>query len=72
MSIKVIKLRFFSELAKADIYSTTQSHQRHAVFYSFLSDDSKHDPYTTTAHSKNLVSLLKEKKVMTKSLSKIW
>ena len=59
-------------LPKADINSTTLSYQRHAVFHSFLSDDSKQDAATSTAHSKRLISLLNEKKIMTTSLSIIW
>ena len=37
----------------------------------FLSDDSKQDAATTTAHSKRLISLLKNKQVLTTSLSTI-
>ena len=37
----------------------------------FLSDDSKQDAATTTAHRKHLISLLKDKKVMKTSLSTI-
>ena len=38
----------------------------------FLSDDSKQDAATTTAHSKRLISLLKNKQVLKTSLSTIW
>ena len=41
MSIDGIALEHFSALIKSDINSTTPSRQRHAVFNSFLSDDSK-------------------------------
>ena len=41
-------------------------------FTLFLSDDSKQDAVTTTAHRKRLISLLKNKKVLTTSLIKIW
>ena len=41
-------------------------------FTIFLSDDSKQDADTTTEHSKQLISFLKNKKVLTTSLSKIW
>ena len=40
-------------------------YQRHAVFHSFLSHDNKQDAATTTAHRKLLVSLLKNKQVLT-------
>ena len=61
MSIEGIALEHFSSLPKADINTTTPSRQRHAVFHSFLSDDSKQDADTTTAHRKRLILLLKEK-----------
>ena len=72
VSIEVITLEHFSALPKSDINSTTPSRQRHAVFHSFLSDDSKQDADTTTSHIKPLISLFKEKKLMTTSFSKIW
>ena len=39
--------------------------------FHFFSDDRKQDSATTTAHSNRLISLIKEKKVLTTSLSKI-
>ena len=72
MSIEGIVLEHFSALSKADINSTKPSHQRHAVFHYFLSDGIKQDAATTTAHSKRLISLLKDKKVLTTSLNTIW
>ena len=72
MSIEVISLEHFSATPQADINSSTLSRPRHAVFHSFLSDDSKQDAATTTAHSKRLISLLKNKQVLTTSLSTIW
>ena len=41
-------------------------------FTIFLSDDSKQYAATTTAHSKKVISFIKEKKVMTTSLIRIW
>ena len=41
-------------------------------YFNFLSDDSKQDASTTTAHSKLLISLLKNKQALTTPLSKIW
>ena len=61
MSIEVIALENFSALPKEDINSTTPSRQRHAVFHSYLSENSKHDAATTTAHSKRFISLFKDK-----------
>ena len=71
MSIEGIELETFSALPQKHLNKTTTSHQCHAVFHSFLSDDKKQDAATTTAHSKILISLLKEKKLMTTLLSKI-
>ena len=72
MSIEGISLEIFSAAPQADINSSSFSRPRHAVFYSFLSDDIKQDAATTTAHSKRLISLLKNEKVLTTSLGTIW
>ena len=72
MSLDVIVLEHFSTLPKTDINSTTPSRQRHALFHSFLSNDRKQDASTSTAHIKHLISLLRQKRVLTTSLSKIW
>ena len=72
MSIEGIALEHFSAAPQADINSSTLSRPQHAVFHSFLSDNSKQDAATTTAHSKRLISLLKNKQVLNTSLSTIW
>ena len=72
MSIEVIALEHFSTAPQADINSSSFPRPRHAVFHSFLSDDRKQDAATTTAHIKRLISLLKNKQVLTTSLSTIW
>ena len=72
MSIEDIALEHFSTVTKEDIKGSTISRHRHAAVHSFLSDDSKQDAATTTAHSKRLISLLKNIKVLTTSLSKMW
>ena len=41
-------------------------------FIIFLSDDSKKYSATTTSHRKHLIELLKEQKLLTSTLSKIW
>ena len=64
MSIEGIKLEHFSELPQTDMNSTTPSRQHHAVFHSFLSDDTKQDAATNNAHIKHLISLNKEKKYL--------
>ena len=58
LSIEGIALEHFSASPQVDINSSKLSRPRHAVFHSFLSDDSKHDAAATTAHSKQLISLL--------------
>ena len=72
VSIEGIALEHFSAAPQADINSSTLSRPRHAVFHSFLSDDSKQDAATTTSHSKLLIELLNNKQLLTTSLSKIW
>ena len=72
VSIEGITLEHFSASPQADINSSSLPCPRRALFHSFLSDDSKQDSATTTAHSKRLVSLLNNKQVLTTSLSTIW
>ena len=67
-----IILEHLIALTQTNINSTTPSRQRHAVFHSYLSGDIKQDASTTTAQSKSLISLLKDKKVLTSHLSTIW
>ena len=52
MSIEGITLEHFSAVPQSDINSSTLSRPWHAVFNYFLSDDSKQDATTTTAHRK--------------------
>ena len=59
--IEGVTLEKFSALPKAGINITTSSRQRHAVFHSFLSDDSKQYDATNTAHSKRSIALIKDK-----------
>ena len=60
VSIEGIALEHFSAAPHTDINSSTMSRPRHAVFYSFLSDDSKQDSATTTAHRNRLNELSKK------------
>ena len=62
MSIEGIGLEHFSELPQTEINASTKPCPRHAVFHYFLSDDSKQDAATTTAHSNILIELIKMKK----------
>ena len=41
-------------------------------FIIFMSDDSKQDTATTTAHSKHFIEILKHQKLLTSTLIKIW
>ena len=61
MSIEGILLEYFTALTKADINTTTPSYQGHTLFHFFTSDYRKQDADTTTAHSKRLISFLREK-----------
>ena len=71
VSVEGFAFEHFSAAPQAYINSSTLSRPRHAVFHSFLSDDSKQDADTTTAHSKRLISFLNKKQVLTTSLSAI-
>ena len=55
VSIEGIALEHFSAAPQADINPSTLSRPRHAVFHSFLSDDSKQDASTNTAQRKRLI-----------------
>ena len=52
MSIEGIEMEYFSALPQTVIKASTKSCPRHAVFHSFLYDDSKQDAATTTSHRK--------------------
>ena len=71
MYIQGISLEHFSKLPQTEIISSTEPCSRHAVFHSFLSDDSKQDDVTTTAHINRLIELKKTQKLMSK-LSTKW
>ena len=72
MSIEVISLEHFSALPQTEINSSTKPCPSHEVFHYFLSDDIKQDADTTNTQSKHLIDLLKEQKVLTSTISKIW
>ena len=72
VSIEDIALEHVSAAPQVEINSSTLSRPPHALFHPFLSDDSKQDADTTTAHSKRLISLLKNKLVLTTPLSTTW
>ena len=72
MSIEGISLDHFIAIPQTNLNSTTPSRWSHAVSHYFLSDDIKQDATTTTAHRKRFIPVLKEVKVLTTSLSKIW
>ena len=61
--IEGIALEHFSAATQSDINSSSLPCPRRAVFHSFLSDDSKQDAATTTAHRNRLISFLKKKSV---------
>ena len=59
VSIEGIELENLSTLTKLVINLSTKACPHHAVFHSFLSDDSKQDAATTTTHIKHFIGLLK-------------
>ena len=72
MSIEGILLEHFSALPHTEIKASIKSCPRGAVFHTFLSNNSKQDAATTTAHNKKTIELLKEQKVLTSTLITIW
>ena len=72
VSTEGISLEHFSAFTKVRYqfnYTITPTSCRVSPF---LSEDSKHDAATTTANNKRLILLLKDKNVLTTSLSTIW
>ena len=61
MYIEGIALEHYSALPQTEINSSTKPCPQHEVFHSFLSDESKQDAATTTAHINRLIELLKTK-----------
>ena len=72
MYIEGIVLERFSALPQIKINSSTKPCPRHAVFHYCFSDDSKQYAATTSANIKHLIEMLKEKKLLTSTLSTIW
>ena len=70
--IKGIPLEHFIALPQTEINSSKKSYPCHAVLHFSLSDDSKQDAATNTAHIERLIELLKEQKVLTSTLSTLW
>ena len=60
--IEGIVLEHSSALPDTGINASTKWCPLHAVFHSFLSNDSKQDTVTTNVHRKNIIEFLKEEK----------
>ena len=71
VSIEGIVLQHFSALPQTGIESPTKKTHVMQCFIHF-SGDSKQDAVTTSVHSKSLIELLKEQKVLMSTLSTIW
>ena len=63
MYIEGITLEHFSDLQQPTSFLVSCDLSRHAVFHSFLYDDSKQGSVTTTAHSERIVELLKNRQL---------
>ena len=72
MSIEGIVLEHFDALTQTEINSSTKPCPCHAVFRSFLSDNSKQDAATTNAHSNCLIELLNNNKKLMSALITTW
>ena len=62
MSIESIEIEHFSALPQTEIKASKKPFPRHEVFHYFLSDESKQNAATNTAHSNRLIVLLKKTK----------
>ena len=60
VSVEGIELDHFRESQQSQAFYGPSSPTSHAVFHSFLSDNSKHDADTTAAHSKHIIELFKK------------
>ena len=72
MFIENISLEHFSALPNIEINSSTKPFPRHTELHYFFSCDHKQDAATNNTHNKHLIELLKEEKLLTSTLSKIW
>ena len=72
MSIEGIALDHFITSTQTEKAVTLQAYTSHAVFRSFLSDDSKQDASTTIAHIKCIIELLNKCNILSNTLSTIW
>ena len=72
MSIEGVALEHYSALPQTEINSFAKACPLHAVFRSFLSDDSKHYSATTNTLSKRSIGLIEKQKVLTSPLGTIW
>ena len=57
VSVEGIELDHFRESQQSQAFYGPSSPTSHAVFHTFLSDNSKHDADTTAAHSKHIIEL---------------
>ena len=64
VSIEVFALDKFSAPKQPCPLLVPGNFSRYALFHSFYSDESKHDSATTTAHSKKIVKLLKNRQLL--------
>ena len=72
VSIEGIKLDRFSATTQTEVAATSQERTRHSVFCTFLNGDIKQDASTTVAHIKRIIALLKQCKIVSAKLGKIW
>ena len=70
--IEGIVLENFSATTQPDISSGPEWHTRHTMFHYFLSDYSKQDAATTSAHRKHIIEFLKQLSIMSEKLGRLW
>ena len=64
VSIECIALENFSTTYQETSFPYLLSCKHHAVFHYYILDDIKQDAATTAAHSKNIIELLKNRKLL--------
>ena len=70
--IEGIALEHFSAPTQTETSTTPQARTRHAMFHSFLYDYRKQDSDITIAHSKIIITFLKQHNIISAILSTIW
>ena len=72
MYIEGIELERFSATDQGRLPLSLQSFKLHVVFYSFMSNNRKQYSDTTAEHSKHIIELLRNRKLLFSGIVIIW